>query len=101
MPLSHCVFFKLRDSSPAKVDQLIGACNKYLSDHPGVVYYAAGKREPSLAREVNDKEHEVALIVVFDSMANHDAYQVAPLHLKFIEEQRANWQSVRVFDATI
>ena len=42
-----------------------------------------------------------ALIVVFDSKEAHDAYQEAPLHLKFIAENRETWAKVRVFDATL
>ena len=31
----------------------------------------------------------------------HDAYQVAPRHIQFIEENKANWAQVRVFDADV
>jgi hypothetical protein len=43
----------------------------------------------------------VALHVVFDSKASHDAYQVAPSHLQFIQENKPNWKQVRVFDADV
>jgi hypothetical protein len=36
---------------------------------------------------------------VFESRAAHDAYQTAPRHLKFIEENRENWKSVEVYDS--
>jgi hypothetical protein len=39
--------------------------------------------------------------VVFESRAAHDAYQVAPRHVQFIEENKANWAKVRVFDANV
>ena len=44
---------------------------------------------------------DVALHVVFDSRDAHDAYQTAPRHLQFIEENRADWAKVRVFDSYI
>jgi hypothetical protein len=38
---------------------------------------------------------------VFKSMAAHEAYQKAERHLKFIEENKANWKKVRVFDSYV
>ncbi|MCA9089679.1 MAG: Dabb family protein [Planctomycetaceae bacterium] len=97
--LSHDVYFTLNDDSEAQVDALVAACHKYLKDHPGVVFFAAGKLVPELARPVNDHAFQVALHVVFEDKAAHDAYQVVPDHLKFIEENKANWKQVRVFDS--
>ena len=50
---------------------------------------------------MNDRAFDVALHVVFADSASHDAYQKAPRHLKFIEENQANWKQVRVFDAQV
>ena len=97
--LAHNVYFALNDNSPEAVDCLVGACKKYLCDHPGFVFFAVGRLNPELAREVNDRDFDVALQVVFDNKASHDAYQEAPDHLSFIEEQKANWGNVRVFDS--
>ena len=36
--LAHNVYFALVDDSPEAVERLLGACRKYLSDHPGVVF---------------------------------------------------------------
>jgi len=99
--LSHDVYFTLADSSEAKVDELIAACKKYLARHRGVVFFAAGKLEPELDRPVNDREFDVALHVVFQDRASHDAYQVATEHTRFIEENKANWMRVRVFDSLV
>lgn len=97
--LAHNVYFTLKDSSETAINGLVQACHKYLKNHPGVVFYAAGTLVPDLARPVNDRSFHVALHVVFDSKASHDAYQSAADHLKFIEENKANWQQVRVFDS--
>ncbi len=40
----------------------------------------------------------LGLIVVFETRADHDAYQAAARHQQFIDENSANWKSVRVFD---
>jgi len=99
--LSHSVFFSLHDSSPEAVQALLGACETYLNDHPGVTYFAVGTLNRELSRPVNDMAFDVALHVVFDSKASHDAYQVAPRHLQFIEECKPNWKQVRIFDADL
>ena len=97
--LSHVVCFKLKDNSPAAVERQLAACRKYLTDHDGVLLFAVGPRTPDLLRDVNDREFDVQLNVVFKNRAAHDQYQVHPRHLKFIEENKPYWAGVRVFDA--
>lgn len=99
--LAHNVFFSLTDASDSKIDELIAACHKYLSGHPGTSFYAAGRLCQDLAREVNDREFDVALHVIFETRADHDRYQEAERHLQFIEENRSNWAKVRVFDSEV
>ena len=99
--LAHMVYFTLKDRAPANVDALAAACRKYLSGHPGTVYFGVGTVVPDLDRPVNVRDFDVALHVVFDSRAAHDAYQTAPRHLQFIEENKPTWAQVRVFDANI
>ncbi len=99
--LAHNVFFTLTDSSEAKIDELVAACQKYLSGHPGTAFFAAGGLVPDLNRPVNDMEFHVALHVIFDSREAHDQYQVAERHLQFIEENKGNWAKVRVFDSNV
>ncbi|MEK6234794.1 MAG: Dabb family protein [Planctomycetales bacterium] len=98
VPVVHDVFFKLKDASPEKVNALVGACKKYLAKHPGVIFFASGTVAEGLDREVNDRDWDVGLHVVFKDRASHDRYQTAPDHLKFIEENKDNWEKVRVFD---
>ena len=97
--LVHHVYFTLHDNSPAQCQALVDACKKYLTDHPGTTFFSAGTLTPDLNREVNDLDFDVALSVVFETRADHDAYQVAPRHNEFIEENKANWKTVRVFDS--
>jgi hypothetical protein len=99
--LSHSVFFSLHDHSPAAVDRLVAACKTHLNGHPGTVFFAAGMLAGEYQRPVNDRAFDVALHVVFTDRASHDAYQQAPRHLTFIEENKANWKQVRVFDALV
>lgn len=97
--LAHMVYFELNDDSPEARQKLIDACKKHLSDHPGTVAFAAGVVADEFDREVNDRNWDVSLHLVFRDKAAHDRYADAPSHLRFIEENRANWKSVRVFDS--
>ena len=99
--LAHMVYFTLKDDSPEAVEAMVQACHKYLKQHPGVLYFSAGTRGPEFQREVNDQAYHVVLNVVFDTKESHDKYQVAADHLTFIEENKAKWAKVRVFDSYV
>ncbi len=99
--LAHNVYFTLKDSSEASIQNLVTACKTYLSSHPGVVFFACGTLEKELNRPVNVVDFHVALHLVFESKEAHDVYQDAPLHHKFVEENRDGWASVRVFDSQV
>jgi hypothetical protein len=101
MLLCHDVYFTLKDPSPAATDALVAACKKHLTVQPGIVFFCCGKRDPELAREVNDRDFDVALHVVFTDRAAHDAYQDDPTHNRFIAEMKYNWAKVRVFDSLV
>jgi hypothetical protein len=99
--LAHMVYFELSDASPAKINELIASCKQYLNNHPGLDYFAVGRLNPDLARPVNDRAFHVSLHTVFADRAAHDAYQIEPRHLKFIELNKPNWKNVRVFDSDL
>ncbi len=99
--LAHIVYFKLKDSSDTAKQKLVAACHKYLSGHEGTVYFSAGTLVPDLDREVNQRDWDVALHLVFKNRAAHDAYQVHPRHKQFIEENRENWEKVKVYDSYV
>ncbi|MEZ6123670.1 MAG: Dabb family protein [Planctomycetaceae bacterium] len=99
--LSHMVYFTLKDSSDSACQTLVDACQKYLKPHDGIQFFAAGTLAPEFDRPVNDRAFHVALHVVFDTKASHDAYQVSENHLAFIAEGLPNWETVRVFDAYV
>lgn len=98
--LAHQVFFKLKERDQASMDALVAACQKYLTEHDGVLDFAVGVREPRYDRPVN-ADYDIALHVVFSDQASHDAYQTAPRHLEFIQEQKENWDVVQVFDSNL
>ena len=97
----HDVYFALHDSSPETRSQLIAACRKYLTDHPGTVYFGVGVVAEEMKRPVNDRDWDVGLHVIFKTQADHDTYQAHPRHIQFIEENKPNWKKVRVFDTAV
>ena len=99
--LAHNVFFSLNDATPAAKAKLVAACKKYLSGHPGAIFFAAGTIAEECNRPVNDRDFDVALHVIFKDKASQDVYQTAERHLKFIEENKDNWKKVRVFDSLV
>jgi hypothetical protein len=97
--LAHMVYFKLKDSSGANRAKLAAACKLLLSGHPGTVYFGTGTLAGDLNRDINDREFDVSLHLVFVNKEAHDKYQEHSRHLKFIEENKDNWEKVRVFDS--
>ncbi len=97
--LVHNVYFLLHDRSAAAKNQLVAACRKYLPGHAGIVFFGCGVLAEDLNREVNVRDFDVALHIVFKDQAAHDVYQETDAHHQFIAENKANWQQVRVFDS--
>ena len=95
------VYFTLKDNSADAKKKLVDACKKHLTKHPGEVYFAAGTLAESLKREVNVRDWDVGLHIVFANIKAHDQYQTAKRHDQFIEENKDNWKSVRVFDSLV
>jgi len=99
--LSHAVYFTLKHRTPEAAAKLVASCHKHLTGHPGTVYFSAGTCAAEYDRQVNDRDYDVALTIVFESHAAHDVYQTAPRHEQFIAENATDWAKVRVFDANL
>jgi Stress responsive A/B Barrel Domain len=99
--LAHMVYFTLKDRTPEARKKLADLCLKYLIDHPGTVYFSTGILADDMARDVNDRDFDVALHVVFKNKKFHEQYQDAPRHLSFVAEGKPMWAKVRVFDSYV
>jgi hypothetical protein len=97
--LAHNVYFKLKDNSGGARARLVAACKLLLTGHEGTVSFVTGTLAGDLKREVNDQGFDVSLHMVFVDKAAHDKYQDHPRHQKFVEENKENWEKVRVFDS--
>ena len=95
------VYFTLASDTPENQEKLIAACEKHLSGHDGTVYFSVGALAKDLKRDVNDQGFQVALNIVFENKAAYEKYAPHARHLKFIEENKALWSKVRVFDSYV
>lgn len=99
--LSHNVFFTLKDASETAVEALIEDCHKYIKDNPGIIYFCVGSIVPEHKRDVNIRDFQVGLHVVFSSKFYHDQFQVSEKHGLFVERGKNNWEKIRVFDTYV
>ena len=97
--VAHMVFFTLKDPTPANKEKLVELCKKYLTEHPGEKYFSVGTIVPDLTRDVNDRNFDVALHIVFRDRKAHDDYQTAPRHEEFKKAIEGTTKQVRVFDS--
>lgn len=99
--IAHIVFFNLKAPTDESRQALVDSCYEHLTGHNGVLYFGAGQRAPEFNRPVNDDQFDVALHVVFESLAAHDAYQESPRHHAFLNQNKESWAAVRVFDSWV
>jgi hypothetical protein len=100
MSFSHVVIFWTDPAQPNAADDLLAGCDQYLKSIPGVLQYHAGKMVGS-PRPVVDQSYQVGLNVVFPDKQAHDAYQIHPQHLEFVEKHvKKMVQRVLVYDFT-
>ena|SRR5687768_2920227 len=82
---SHVVIFWTDPKKPNAASDLIAGAEKYLRPIPGVLNFHIGRMVGS-PRPVVEQSYQVALNLQFPDKKAEDAYQVHPLHLKFVEE---------------
>jgi hypothetical protein len=99
--LSHSVYFSLHDATPDAKQKLVDSCKKHLSQHAGVVFFAAGTLCDEIKGGFNDRDFDVVLLMVF---TDHEAlrdYARSESHQKFIAENGSTFKKVRIFDADV
>lgn len=97
--LAHMVFFTLKDQSAESVSAFVASCDKYLSGHPGVVHYSVGTIAKDVVEPVSDRDFDVALHLIFEGKSDADTYQKSDRHVQFVNENKAKFAKVRVFDS--
>lgn len=97
--LAHHVFFwlKNRDSKEDLAKLLEGL--KTLEKIESVRKIHIGVPASTEQRPVVDSSYSASELIFFDDIAGQDAYQVHPIHKKFIEQCSPLWEKVIVYDS--
>lgn len=96
--LVHVVFFWLKPGLSREQEAAFSAGLNTLLTIPGLLHGHVGPPAPTQARPVIDSTYSYGLLTAFKDVAAHDAYQVDPVHLKFIETCKQYWERVQVYD---
>jgi hypothetical protein len=97
--LFHCVYFWLKPglTSDQRADYQRGV--ESLTKIKAVSRVTIGKPAKTEARPVVDLSFDCALIVECQDVAAHDAYQMDPIHLAFVERCKGYWTRVQIYDS--
>lgn len=94
----HQVYFWLKNpGSEADKAMLIEGLGK-LASVKSIKDYHLGVPAGS-GREVVDGSYAISWLTIFKDKAAQDAYQVDPIHLRFVEDYKHLWSKVIVYDS--
>lgn len=97
--LTHQVFFWLKNrDSKEDLDKLIAGL-RTLEEIASVKKLYIGVPANTEQRDVVDASFSVSELMIFDDIEGQNAYQVHPLHKKFIEACSPLWEKVLVYDS--
>jgi hypothetical protein len=94
----HHVYFWLKNPESKEDLQLLIKGLDELAQVSEIKWYHIGIPAPT-DREVIDNTYAVSWLNVFETAADQDAYQVHPMHLKFIHDCSKLWSKVKVYDS--
>lgn len=97
--LLHHVFFWLKNADSKEDREKLIAGVKSLAAIETVRSIHVGVPASTEKRDVVDNSYHVSELLGFDDVAGQDAYQIHPLHQKFVEEHQHLWSKVVVYDA--
>ena len=97
--LLHHVFFWLKDPDSKKDLKRLIEGLQTLRKIESVKKLHIGVPASTEKRDVVDASYSVSELMVFDNLEGQAAYQVHPLHTKFVEEYSHLWDRVVVYDA--
>ena len=97
--LVHHVFFWLKNPNSAEDLAALLAGIRTLGQIETVRAIHVGVPASTEKRDVVDNSYSASEILFFDDVAGQNAYQVHPLHQKFIETCSHLWARVVVYDA--
>jgi hypothetical protein len=97
--LVHTVYFWLRPDLTAAQRADFRRGVESLGGIKAVDKIFVGTPAKTEKRPIIDDSYSVALTVLCQDIAAHDAYQVDPIHLAFINTFKTFWTRVQIYDA--
>ena len=97
--LVHSVYFWLKPDLTDKQRVEFRRAVESLAGIKSVVKVYVGTPAATTRRPIIDHTYSVALTVICKDVAAHDAYQVDPIHLAFVEKCKTWWTRVQIYDA--
>lgn len=97
--LMHKVFFWLKNPDSSEDRDALIAGLKTLADIDTVRGIHIGVPASTEKRDVVDNSYQVSELLMFDSAEDQDAYQVDPIHQKFVQQCSHLWEKVVVYDS--
>jgi len=95
----HNVYFWLKNPDSTEDRDALIAGLKTLGAISTVQGIHIGVPASTEQREVVDNSYQVSELLMFASAADQDAYQVDPIHVKFVEQCGHLWSKVVVYDS--
>jgi len=98
--LVHSVYFWLQSSlDKQQVTEFANALEGLKSINSAEAVYVGTPSTAVADRPVIEKGYNYALTVVFKDIESHNAYQVDPVHVAFLETYKPMFEKVVVYDA--
>lgn len=97
MFVHHVLFWLKEGLTPEEIEKFEFHAKSLLSiEH--VKVGSVGK-PATTDRPVIDRSYSYSLLLVFETILDHDNYQPHPIHKKFVEECQALWTKVLIYDS--
>jgi len=97
--LVHAVFFYLKPGLTAAQRADFRRGVESLAGIKSVEKIYIGAPAKTEKRPIIDTSYDLALTVLCRDVAAHDAYQVDPIHLAFVDTFKTFWTRVQIYDA--
>ena len=97
--LVHTVYFWLKPELTAAQRADFRKGVESLGGIKAVDQLLVGTPAKTVKRPIIDDSYSFALTVIVKDIAAHDAYQIDPIHLAFVEGFKTYWSKVQIYDA--
>lgn len=99
--LIHSVYFWLKQDLSDEEKEIFYQGLIKLKDIPTVKDLYIGVPAQTEKRPVVDNSYTYGIVVVFNDLSSHDAYQLHPIHQEFLTNFKSYWDKVLVYDIQV